>query len=96
LPLGIHYLGLLAARFQDPAVAVAAYNAGPATAEEWARARAGMSLDEWVECVPFRETRQYLRAVLSDWDVYRELRGDLSTPLDPARPVPLPVKGVQF
>ncbi|HET6411475.1 MAG TPA: transglycosylase SLT domain-containing protein [Anaeromyxobacter sp.] len=96
LPLGIHYLGLLAARFEDPAVAIAAYNAGPATAEEWARARAGMPLDEWVECVPFRETRQYLRAVLSDWDVYRELRGELSTPLDPTRPVPLPVKGVQF
>ena len=49
LPLGIHYLGLLAARFQDPAVALAGYNAGPAAAVEWARARSGMPLDEWVE-----------------------------------------------
>jgi soluble lytic murein transglycosylase len=96
LPLGIHYLGLLLARFQDPAAAVAGYNAGPNAAAEWARARAGMPLDEWVECIPFRETRQYVRNVLSDWDVYRELRGEGTAPLDPAQPVPAPVKGVGF
>jgi soluble lytic murein transglycosylase len=55
-----------------------------------------MPLDEWVECIPFRETRQYLKNVLSDWDVYRELRGEITAPIDPARLVPRPAKGVQF
>lgn len=96
LPLGIHYLGLLTGRFQDTAVVLAGYNAGPAAAAEWARARAGMPLDEWVECVPFRETRQYVRIVLADWDVYRELRDERPAPLDPAQPVPVPSKGVGF
>lgn len=96
LPLGIHYLSLLAARFQDPAVALAGYNAGPAAAVDWARARTGMPLDEWVECIPFRETRLYLKIVLPDWDVYRELRGEATAPIDPARPVPKPAKGVEF
>ncbi len=96
LPLGIHYLGLLLARFQDPAPALAGYNAGPAAAAAWARARAGMPVDEWVECIPFRETRQYLKVVLADWDVYRELRGQPSPPLDPTHPVPRPAPGVQF
>jgi soluble lytic murein transglycosylase len=96
LPLGIHYLGLLAARFQDPAVALAGYNAGPPPAAEWARARAGMAFDEWVECVPFRETRNYLKLVSADWDVYRELEGAAPAPVDPARPVAAPLDGVTF
>ena len=96
LPLGIHYLGLLLERFHQPAAALAGYNAGPTVAAEWARARAGMPLDEWVECIPFRETRQYLKVVLADWDVYRELRGLPPPPLDPTRPVARPEPGVDF
>jgi len=96
LPLGIHYLGLLAARFQDPVIALAGYNAGPPAASEWARARAGMPFDEWVECIPFRETRLYVKLVTSDWDVYRELRGEPGAPIDPAKPVPAPLEGVGF
>jgi soluble lytic murein transglycosylase len=96
VPLGTHYLGLLAGRFRDPAVALAAYNAGPAPVAEWARARAGMALDEWVECVPYRETRQYLKIVLADWDTYRDLLGERPAPIDPSRPVGTPLEGVQF
>jgi soluble lytic murein transglycosylase len=96
LPLGIQYLGLLFARFQDPAAALAGYNAGPGPAAAWVRARAGMPLDEWVECIPFRETRQYVKVVLSEWDVYRELSGAPPPPIDPSRPVPAPLPGVEF
>jgi soluble lytic murein transglycosylase len=94
--LGAHYLGLLGARFGDPAVAIAAYNAGPRPAAEWATARAGMPLDAWVECIPYRETRQYVKIVLADWDVYRSLEGADAPPLDPAQPVKAPAPGVAF
>jgi soluble lytic murein transglycosylase len=93
---GAHYLGLLASRFGDPAVALAAYNAGPRPAAEWATARAGMPLDAWVESIPYRETRNYLKIVLADWDVYRALAGEAAAPLDPARKIAAPAAGVGF
>jgi peptidoglycan lytic transglycosylase len=96
ITLGAHYLSLLLARFGDPAVAVAAYNAGPRPAAEWARARKGMPLDEWVECIPYRETRQYVKIVLAEWDAYRALAGEAAPPIDPGRPIPAPAAGVAF
>lgn len=96
ITLGAHYLSLLLARFGEPAVAVAAYNAGPRPAAEWATARRGMPLDEWVECIPYRETRQYVKIVLSEWDAYRALAGEPAPPVDPGRPIPAPAAGVAF
>ncbi|WP_243338734.1 lytic transglycosylase domain-containing protein, partial [Anaeromyxobacter soli] len=96
ITLGAHYLGLLLARFGDPALAVAAYNAGPGAAAEWARARAGMPLDAWVESIPYRETRGYVRIVLADWDVYRALAGEPAAPIAPERAVTAPDGGVAF
>jgi soluble lytic murein transglycosylase len=96
LPIGIHYLGLLLARFQAPASAVAGYNAGPGPTADWVRARADLPLDEWVECIPFRETRSYVKVVIADWDVYRELAGLPPAPIDPARPLPPALPGVAF
>jgi soluble lytic murein transglycosylase len=96
LTFGAHYLSLLFARFGDPAVALAAYNAGPAPAAEWARARSGMPLDAWVESIPYRETRAYLKIVLADWDLYRVLDGAPPAPLDPASTVEAARAGVAF
>jgi soluble lytic murein transglycosylase len=96
LTLGTHYLALLASRFGDPVVALAAYNAGPAAAEGWARARAGQPLDVWVESIPYRETREYVKIVAGEWDVYRALDGEPAAPVDPAHPVPAPGPGVSF
>jgi soluble lytic murein transglycosylase len=96
ITLGAHYLSLLLARFRDPAVAIAAYNAGPRPTAEWAEARRGMPLDAWVESIPYRETRQYVKIVVSEWDAYRALSGDASPPVDPGRPVPPPGRGVAF
>ena len=96
LELGAHYLGLLVARFGSPAVGVAAYNAGPRFAAEWARERAGMPLDAWVESIPFRETRLYVKIVLADWDVYRGLAGEDTAPIEPDRSVEPPADGVAF
>ena len=94
--LGIAYLALLSDRFPAPAQVLAAYNAGPSAATAWSRARAGLPLDEWVEEIPYRETRQYVRTVLSDWARYRMLAGDPPPPLDPASPVIPPAPGVAF
>lgn len=95
LALGAHYLALLQDRFGGEAAALAAYNAGPGPAAEWARARAGLPLDEWVEAIPYKETRGYVKAVLADREVYRRLAG-LPPALDPAVPVQAPGVGAAF
>jgi soluble lytic murein transglycosylase len=96
IPVGAHYLGLLLARFGEPALAVAAYNAGPAPVAGWASARPSLPLDAWVESIPWRETRQYVKGVVAEWDVYRAVRGDPPIPLDPDRHVVAPASGVSF
>jgi soluble lytic murein transglycosylase len=96
VPLGAAYLALLCDRFGDPVVALAAYNAGPVAAAAWARDRAGLPLDEWVEDVPFRETRRYVKNVTADWLVYRALWGNGVLALDGSRPVAAPREGVAF
>ena len=56
-----------------PALAAAAYNAGPSRAQAW---RAGAPLEGaiWVETIPFNETRDYVKKVLSNAMFYaREL-----------------------
>jgi soluble lytic murein transglycosylase len=95
LGLGAHYLGLLADRLGDEAVVLAGYNAGPAAAAGWAQVRAGRPLDEWVESIPYRETRAYVKGVLSAREVYRRLAGR-PPGLDPDRPIPAPRGGVLF
>jgi len=96
LGFGIAYLALLGDRFAESAEALAAYNAGPAAAAAWARAGAGLSLDEWVEGIPFRETRQYVRAVMADWAVYRRMLDEPPLQLDPSKPISPPGPGVAF
>jgi soluble lytic murein transglycosylase len=96
IPLGAHYLGLLVERFGEPALAIAAYNAGPAPVAGWATARSGMALDAWIESIPYRETRQYVKVVLAEWDTYRAIAGEPAPALDPDRPVAPAPTGVAF
>lgn len=96
LPLGAAYLALLTERFVEPAVVLAAYNGGPGPAAAWARARAGAPLDAWVEDIPYRETRRYVKNVAADAVVYRALWGAGTLTLDGNRSIPAPRDGVGF
>ena len=95
LPLAALYLGLLRDRFGSDVAALAAYNAGPGAPSGWSRAGAATPVDEWVENVPYKETRTYLKAVLSAREVYRRLEG-LPPLLDPGALVAAPATGVAF
>jgi soluble lytic murein transglycosylase len=94
IDLGAWYLAELLGRFGDPAVALAAYNAGPRIALPWATAGVGRPLDEWVEDIPYRETRRYVKVVAGAWSAYRLLAGGSPPALSPT--VPQPRDGANF
>ncbi|HWE25410.1 MAG TPA: lytic transglycosylase domain-containing protein [Myxococcales bacterium] len=94
IDLGAWYLSELLGRFGDAAIAAAAYNAGPRVAAPWAARGAGQPLDRWVEEIPYRETRTYVKVVLGAWSAYRLLAGGSAPAL--ADTVPSPRPGAAF
>jgi len=91
--MGVNYLADNASNMGDHPgryyLVVASYNAGPVNARRWARARADIELDEWVEEIPFKETRNYVKRVFSNWSVYQMLYGK---GIGEGVPVPVGVK----
>ncbi len=71
-----HHLAALLDRYdrQRP-LAAAAYNAGESRVERWTKNRSGMAMDVWIEIIPFRETRNYVKNVLAFDQVYSHLLG---------------------
>lgn len=94
IDLGTWYLSEVVGRFGDPAIALAAYNAGPRAAAPWALRGAGQPLDEWVENIPYRETRRYVKIVVGSWSAYRILAGGSAPRLSAT--VPAPKAGANF
>ncbi len=71
---GTWYLGQLLDKFHGNLVpAIAAYNGGPQAVARWIDVCGGMPTDEFVEEIPYRETRQYVRRVLGNLAVYNAL-----------------------
>jgi soluble lytic murein transglycosylase len=80
ITLGSRYLAQLAARFQDPLLAVAAYNAGPHRVQRWVAERPRVDMEEFVDQIPFDETRGFAKRVFTSWHHYRRLYGSGSPP----------------
>jgi len=55
--------------------ALAAYNAGSDRVEEWLGQGKYRDAQEFVESIPFTETREYVQAILRNTSVYRQLYG---------------------
>jgi soluble lytic murein transglycosylase len=72
--LGARYVEQLLTQFAGNVVyTIAAYNAGPPVVEQWAAAHRGRSQDEFVELIPYQETRQYVKRVLRSYKEYVRL-----------------------
>jgi soluble lytic murein transglycosylase len=64
----------------QPALAAAAYNAGPGRAQAW-RPAAPLEGAAWVETIPFNETRDYVKKVLANLMFYEHALGRSAQPL---------------
>jgi soluble lytic murein transglycosylase len=80
--LGSKYLGFLLERYGGMApLAIASYNGGEGAVDRWLRERGELELDEFLETIPYDETRNYTKRVLSSYLSYSWL-------YDSKRPVP--------
>jgi soluble lytic murein transglycosylase len=72
--LGVTLLSRLLTRYGGSTVkALAAYNGGEDAVAKWERRYAGREPDEFVELISYRETRDYVKAVLRNLRAYRQL-----------------------
>jgi soluble lytic murein transglycosylase len=79
LRLGSWYLAHLLGEFGGrETLAVAAYNAGPGAVREWIKGKNSLQEDEFLENIPYQETRHYVIRVLTSARVYRLLYGSTS------------------
>jgi soluble lytic murein transglycosylase len=73
IELGSRYLSQLLARFDGRAsAAIGSYNAGPHAVARWLEGSA-LEDDEWVEAIPYEQTRAYAKRVLRSLNAYRVL-----------------------
>ncbi len=85
--LGVAYVGQLSRDYQGNLIrTIAAYNAGPAAVKRWVAKFGGRDPDEFVELISYRETRRYVKRVLTSYRIYKTLHSTTCStiPLDRA------------
>ena len=89
--IGSAYLQQLTKRFRNhPVLVAAAYNAGPRQVVHWLKTHPPTEIDEWIETLPWQETRNYLKNVIAFYVVYQyrlNQKPDLKNFLEPLGPL---------
>ena len=75
ITLGSYYLGQLISEFGSVPMAVAAYNAGESAVRRWLEANQYNEVDEFIEDIPYKETRLYVKKVLRSYFKYLDIYG---------------------
>lgn len=75
LRLGSTYFGELMRSFHSAEAALAAYNAGEDRVTLWQTGQKYAELPEFVESIPFSQTREYVQIVMRNAAIYRRLYG---------------------
>jgi soluble lytic murein transglycosylase len=72
--LGCRYLRQMLDKFGGvQEYALAAYNAGDSRVTDWQAAGPYSGIDEFVESIPFTQTREYVQAILRNEETYRAI-----------------------
>jgi soluble lytic murein transglycosylase len=78
--LGTKYLKMLSDRYKgNHVLATASYNAGPHRVKKWAKEAVNMPIDMWVETIPYKETREYVKSVMAYQQIYQDTLGKTGT-----------------
>lgn len=73
ITIGAYYLSSLLKEFGSLPVAIAAYNAGEHKVREWLKEGKYASYDEFIEDIPYDETRKYVKRVLLTYAAYLDI-----------------------
>ena len=68
-----HLKDLLALYDRNISLAAAAYNAGAGNVKRWQKGLGALPQDEFIESIPFKETREYVKKVVSAMELYQRL-----------------------
>ena len=71
--LGCNYIKYLQERFSNDLMVVAAYNGGEGYVSKWMKTNDIEDLDEWIENIPFDETRNYVKKVFRSYHMYKKI-----------------------
>ena len=72
--LGVNYLNRLLISFgSNPIYALASYNAGDHKVREWIEIRGTLGPVEFIESIPYNETRNYVKKILRNYIIYLAL-----------------------
>jgi soluble lytic murein transglycosylase len=77
LRMGTKYFKGMVTQFGAVEYALAAYNAGSDRVIDWQGSGKYRDIEEFVESIPFTETREYVQAIQRNANVYRQLYGAL-------------------
>jgi soluble lytic murein transglycosylase len=75
LQIGTNHLAAATRQYDDIVRVLAAYNAGAARVERWSKKNTTGDIELFAEQIPFVETRDYVRVVQRNAEIYRALYG---------------------
>ncbi|MGO9647718.1 MAG: transglycosylase SLT domain-containing protein [Terriglobales bacterium] len=75
MQLGTRYFRIMVDKFESFEYALAAYNAGSDRVQDWMGQGKYRDPQEFVESIPFTETREYVQNIMRNANVYRQLYG---------------------
>jgi soluble lytic murein transglycosylase len=75
MQLGTRYFRIMVDKFDSFEYALAAYNAGSDRVQDWMAQGKYRDPQEFVESIPFTETREYVQNIIRNANVYRQLYG---------------------
>jgi len=83
IQLGTKYLKILLDKNKgNQVLATAAYNAGPYRVRTWVNNIKSVPADIWIETIPYKETRNYVKSVLAYQEIYQHKPGQVSELFD--------------
>ena len=71
--LGTKYISMLIQKYNNTNLALAAYNAGSGNVDGWIEKGTLKSDGSDIENVPFTETNNYVRKILRDYEIYKNI-----------------------
>lgn len=71
--LGTKYLALLKGKYNNINLALVAYNAGSGNVDKWLNNGTLKADGSNLEDIPFKETNNYVKKILSNYEIYKDL-----------------------